>query len=221
MHTVVVDRDSIDIPEWVKDLESFREWVHSDAVPEKLRVCYLNGQVWVDMSKEQFFTHNQIKNEFAFALTGVTKARKLGRYVAEGMLLTNVEANLSVQPDGAFVSHLSRKRGRVILVEGRDEGVVELEGTPDMVLEVVSTSSVHKDTVTLRELYWQAGIPEYWLVDARGEELLFEILRHTAKGYGATRKQDGWMKSKVFGKLLRLVRQTDSEGDPEFTLEVT
>jgi Uma2 family endonuclease len=37
-----------------------------------------------------------------------------------------------------------------------------------MVLEVVSASSVEPDTQTLRELYWAAGIKEYWLVDARG-----------------------------------------------------
>jgi len=52
---------------------------------------------------------------------------------------------------------------------------LELEGTPDMVLEVVSASSVVKDTETLLQLYWQAGIPEYWLVDARGEALEFTV----------------------------------------------
>src|SRR5256885_8764701 len=50
-----------------------------------------------------------------------------------------------------------------------EEGYLELEGTPDMVLEVVSESSVQKDTKRLRQLYWQAGIREYWLVDARRE----------------------------------------------------
>src|SRR5262249_1753193 len=43
--TVVVDDESVHIPEWVVDLESFRRWVHSDEVPEKLRVCFLDGEV--------------------------------------------------------------------------------------------------------------------------------------------------------------------------------
>jgi hypothetical protein len=34
----------------------------------------------------------------------------------------------------------------------------------------VSPSSVQKDTVVLRELYWKAGIPEYWL--SRSAELI-------------------------------------------------
>jgi Uma2 family endonuclease len=62
-------------------------------------------------------------------------------------------------------------------------------------LEIVSAGSVEKDTQTLRELYWKAGIAEYWLVDARGERLAFDILRHAAKGYVATRKAAGWLKS--------------------------
>src|SRR5205823_3175473 len=157
-----------------------------------------------DMSKEQFFTHNQVKTELAFRLTGVVKAAQLGRYVGDGMLLTNTAANLSAQPDGAFYSRATRERGRITFREGRDEGFVELEGSPDMVLEVVSTSSVRKDTVTLKGLYWKAGIPEYWLVDVRREPLVFEIFRHTAKGYVATPKKAGWVRSRVFRKWFRL-----------------
>ena len=90
----------------------------------------------------------------------------------------------------------------------------------DMALEVVSDSSVLKDTVTLRDLYAQAGIPEYWLVDVRGERVVFDIFRLTAKGYVATRKQGGWLKSAVFGKSFRLLQQTDNLGKPEYTLAV-
>ena len=89
-----------------------------------------------------------------------------------------------------------------------------------MVLEIISSSSVQKDTVLLRAAYWEAEIPEYWLVDARKEPLKFDILRHTAKGYVATRKQDGWLKSGVFGKSFQLTQSKDALGDPEFTLAV-
>ena len=87
-----------------------------------------------------------------------------------------------------------------------------------MVLEVVSDSSVDKDTVLLRDLYWQAGIAEYWLVDARGERLSFDILRHTSKGYTAVRRQSGWLKSSVFNKSFRLTRRFDKQDNPEYTL---
>src|SRR5438105_4589106 len=77
---------------------------------------------------------------------------------------------------------------RVRLIEGADGGYVELQGTPEMVLEVISRSSEKKDTVVLMKAYWEAGIPEYWLVDARKEPLKFDILRHTSRGYVAARK---------------------------------
>ena len=96
---------------------------------------------------------------------------------------------------------------------------MEIEGTPDMVLEVVSGSSVSKDTEWLRDLYWKAGIAEYWLVDCRGERVDFDILRHTAGGYSATSKSAGWMESAVFGHSFLLTRQSDEMGQPEYTLE--
>jgi Uma2 family endonuclease len=112
------------------------------------------------------------------------------------------------------------RTGRVRLIEGKEEGYLELEGTADMVLEIVSPSSVEKDTETLFDLYWRAGIPEYWLVDARGESLEFNIYQRGPRGYGPTRRQGGWLKSKVFGKSFRLIRQADVLGHPEYTLEV-
>jgi Uma2 family endonuclease len=89
-----------------------------------------------------------------------------------------------------------------------------------MALEIVSRSSVYKDIVFVRQAYWEAGIREYWLVDVRKEPIQFDILRHGARGYVATRKQDGWIKSSVFGHSFRLVSARDPKGNPDFTLEV-
>jgi Uma2 family endonuclease len=215
-----MNRDKVRIPGWVQDLASFRRWAYSDEFPETGRICYLNGDVWVDLSREQLFTHNQVKVEFSYTLANVLKTERTGRFFPDGARLTNVEADLSCEPDGVFVSHDSLQAGRVRLVEGGTDGYLELEGTPDMVLEVVSDSSVEKDTVTLRDLYWRAGIPEYWRADARGKELAFDILRHTAKGYAVARKQKGWVKSAVLGKAFQLTQQPDALGNPEYTLAV-
>jgi Uma2 family endonuclease len=217
---VVAPHKSVCIPGYVKDLASFRRWVHSGEFPEKTRICYLNGEVWVDLTMEDFFPHNQVKSEFNIVVGGLIKVLRKGRYVPDGMLVTNVAANLSCEPDGMFVSHESFDSGRIRLVEGSKNNQIELEGTPDMALEIVSPSSVTKDTQKLRELFWAAGIPEYWLVDARGEEILFDIFRYTAKGYVATRKQAGWVKSALFGKSFRLGRSPDERGNPEYALQV-
>jgi Uma2 family endonuclease len=89
------------------------------------------------------------------------------------------------------------------------------------VLEVVSPSSVPKDTVELRDRYAEAGIAEYWLVDAREEPARFDVLRLTVRGYAATRRQSGgWLRSAVFGRSFRLGRDADLLGHPQFTLDV-
>ena len=114
----------------------------------------------------------------------------------------------------------SLRSGRVRLVPGAAGGFVELEGTPGMVLEIVSASSVWKDTKRLLELYWQAKIPESWLVDARREQVQFDIFRYTPEGYVRTRKQGGWVKSAVFAKSFKLTQHADEQGYPEFALAV-
>jgi Uma2 family endonuclease len=221
MNTFVVENETVHVPDWVqKSLKSFRQWARSDEFPETGRICYLNGEVRVDMSKEQAFSHNQVKQECNLVVGGLTKVRRLGRYFPDGMLLSNVDANMTVQPDGIFVSFKSLRSGSIRLIEGVHEGFLELEGPPEMALEIVSASSVGKDTEVLMDLYWQAGISEYWLVDARGEHLSFEIYRHMPKGYLASRKSGGWVKSSIFGKSFRLTRHDDELGNPEYTLEV-
>jgi Uma2 family endonuclease len=72
----------------------------------------------------------------------------------------------------------------------------------------------------LRQAYWEADVREYWLVDARKEPLKFEILRNTSRGYAASRKQDGWVRSAVFGKSFKLTQGRNDFGHPTFTLSV-
>jgi len=220
MSTIILETTVVRIPPEVKDLASFRRWAQSDRFPENGRICFLNGEVWVDMSKEQAFTHNQVKGQFAKVLTTLAEDHDFGRFFPDGMLLTNVEADLSCQPDGIFVSKKALKGDRLRLVKGKKGGYVELEGTPDMVLEVVSESSVEKDTVILHNLYWEAGISEYWLVDARGRAVSFEILCRSSDGYTTPRKQGGWIKSPVFGKSFKLTCEIDSIGHPKYQLHV-
>lgn len=221
MITVISEFNCIvNIPSWIVDLESFRRWADADDFPEDSRAWYLKGEVWIDMSKEQIFTHLAVKREFFFVLTGLVKAGNLGLFLPDGLLLSNEAADISGKPDATFVSKASIQANQVQLIEGWDGGFVEMEGAPDMVLEVVSASSVHKDTVVLRQAYWQAGIPEYWLVDARQEPARFDILRRTARGYTATRKREGWLRSAVFDKSFQLTHRMSALGHPEYTLAV-
>jgi Uma2 family endonuclease len=164
------------------------------------------------------WAHNQVKNKIAVVVTPMVEEAIAGRFIADRMRLTHVDAGLSTEPDGMFVSFDSLRAGEVEIAEGANS--LEVEGSPDMVLEVVSPSSEHKDTVVLRDLYWRAGVKEFWLADPRGDGVAFDILRRGTKGYAATRKQAGWVKSGVFGRSFRLTRQIDRAGLPAYTLGV-
>src|SRR5438128_2182346 len=202
--TLVVYEDQVSIPPGINSLGKFRRWFHSDEFPETGRICFFHDEVWLDMSKEQVFSHNQVKSAYNIVLGRLATSTRPGRYFPDGILFVNEEAGLCCQPDGAFVTLESIRKGRISFRAGRQGGVLEVAGILDMALEVVSTSSVEKDTEILPELYWRAGIQEYWLVDARNERLAFDIFRHGPQGYVANRKQGGWIKSAVFGKSFRL-----------------
>jgi Uma2 family endonuclease len=209
------------IPAGITDHESFRRWARSGDIPENVRVCYLDGDIWVDLSMEQLYVHNRAKTRISTALDSMTEAEDLGQYFSDGVLLSHRAAQLTTVPDGVFVTYDALRAGRIRRVEGVRKGYVELEGTPDMVLEVVSDSSVHKDTVELRRKYWRAGILEYWLVDVRGEPPQFDLLRRGSNRYARTRRQaDGWLRSEVFGRSFRLTQTQDRIGDPQYKLEV-
>jgi len=53
MTTFMLYTDRVTIPDGVDDLSSFRRWAHSDDFPETGRICFLQREVWVDLSKEQ------------------------------------------------------------------------------------------------------------------------------------------------------------------------
>lgn len=218
MNTIAIER-VVRIPRTVSDHRSFRRWLRAYDLPQGSRVSFLNGEIWIDMSPEDLYAHNQVKGEFAAALIMFLKGARLGRYCSDGMLVSDEGAGLTTTPDGLFVSWKSLKSGRVKQVKGV-EGIVELEGAPDFVLEVVSRSSVRKDNLVLRDLYWRAGVKEYWLVDARTDRLEFDILRHGRKGYTKAPKRSGWVPSKVLGKSFKLVRRKDALGNPEYELLV-
>ena len=215
--SLAVFGEAVRIPGWVVDLGSFRRWATSPDFPSHGWFSHLGGDLWVDLSMETL-APNQVKGEVAATLAALVQRAKLGRLLPDRMRLSHTKAALSTEPDAMFISQQALRSGQVVLGQGAES--LEVEGTPDMVLEVVSPTSEQKDKVVLRDLYWKAGVAEYWLIDPHADELSFEILRRTARGYVSTRPQSGWLKSAVFGKSFRLTQGEDELGYPVYTLEV-
>lgn len=222
MSALASDGNAVAIPVTALTLTGFRAWARSPAFPQRGRICFIDNEILIDMSPEELETHNQLKMEIGRALATWNKKRRLGRFYSDGALVSNTAAGLSTEPDASFVSWeaLQQKRVRLVPREGREGQFIEVEGTPDWVLEVVSRSSVAKDTKRLRRAYYQAGIPEYWVVDAREAEADLQILVRGEKAYEPAVVMDGWQPSGVFGQGFRLVRQRVRMGLWDYTLEM-
>jgi Uma2 family endonuclease len=204
------------IPDWVKDIQSFRRWACTAEYPTSGSYAHLNGNLWVDTNMESL-THNQIKSEISMTLGQLTKADGSGRFLNDRMLLTNLKAKLSTEPDAMFLGYESLRTGRAELKKGKNS--LEVEGTPDMVLEVVSNMSKRKDTIVLPKLYHAAGIREYWIAEHRGESPTLEILVWKARAYKRAASADGWTASPMFGKSFRLTHHEDEMGLPVYALQ--
>jgi Uma2 family endonuclease len=208
------------IPRDAYTLAGFRRWVLSDEFPEKQPVMFRNGEIYLYMSKEDVFTHAAVKTPVAIVLGSLFQELDLGDFYINGVLVTNVEADLSGNPDMVGLLWESLESGKVRYISNKKDRTVEIEGSADWLLEIVSNSSVKKDKLQLRETYHQAGVREYWIIDARGEEIDFQILHWRKTRYAAAPRKAGWQRSRVFGRSFQLTRLRDRRGGWRYVLGV-
>jgi len=222
MASSVIFEERVEIP-YFRSLAEFRAWALSDAFPERGRIDYIGGRIEVDMSPENLFFHGSIKTELVRVLANIVQSAGGGYLFSDRTRVSSPHADLSAEPDVVYLSAETIDSGRVRLVPsagGEPDSYVELEGAPDLVVEIVSDSSVAKDTKRLPISYWRAGIAEYWLVDVRGERLLFRIHARGANGYeSAPADADGFQQSAVFDRRFRLERGRDARGRWVFDLQ--
>ncbi len=157
-------------------------------------------------------------------LAQLVKETESGELYSDRARVANPAADLSAEPDIVFVSNDALESGRARLVpaaSGKEDDFIEIEGSPDFIVEIVSNRSVVKDTQHLPRAYWRAEIREYWLVDARGEQLAFEVQHRGAHGYETVvADPGGFQVSRVFAKRFRLTRRRNQRGRWEYDLEV-
>lgn len=210
------DKSPISIPGGIESFGDFRAWTKSRTFPTTGRIDYVASQIEVDMSPEEFFSHGGPKEALARTLGPIVHAEALGYLRIDRIRVVADAVQLSAEPDLLFVSHESLDAGRVQLSSPRKRGktsYLEVTGGPDLVVEVVSPSSVNKDTQRLPLAYFAAGVREYWIVDARGDDLVFKIQTRGRTAFRtAPVDAEGFAKSRVFARRFRLTRHTNSRG---------
>lgn len=206
----------------VASVDAFCDWATSDEFPEGFRISLIDHKLVIDMSPEEFETHNKVKTEFSAVISRLARELDCGEYCSDGMLLSNEAAGLSTEPDGMFVSWDAFSSSRVQRLPRKKtvDQTTQFRGSPDMVLEVVSRSSRTKDHKVLLNSYHHAEVSEYWLVDALGDEIDFQIFRFHPDRYVPVESSDGWRHSRVFEREFLLRRTRNRIGGWQYFLEV-
>jgi len=215
--------EGIEIPGSIRDLPGFQEWSHSAAFPERGRIDWIAGRMEVDMSPEDLTTHGSPKSAIAGKLVSLIQEPELGLVFIDRARLSDSTAALSCEPDVIAIRRETLEAGGARLVPraGKQDRFVEIEGAVDLVVECVSDSSVVKDRDRLRTAYFEAGVREYWLVDARGDEIDFQLLQRRDDDWALTAHDDeGFAQSAVLGRQVRLVRRRSAAALVFFRLEV-
>jgi len=197
------------IPDDLHTLAEFREWVLNTDTKELGRVDYIDGAIEVEMSPEDLDCHGAVKGAIYAALFGVVQCKDLGLIYVDGARVSMESADLSLEPDIGFISWNSLESGRVKRTPnaGSADRFVELNGPPDLIVEVVSDSSVAKETRRFPGKFFTAKVEEYWLVDARGPEISFQIQRRGSSSFESVDADaEGFQHSQVFSHEFRLTR---------------
>lgn len=150
-----------------------KRWTYDDlvALPEdNLRHEILDGEHFVVPSP--LTKHQRLTLRLAAALFAHTEAQGVGEVFVAPFDVVFSPDNV-VEPDILYVS-----RPRAGIVTERN-----VQGAPDLVIEILSESTRRRDELQKRKIYERYGVAEYWIVDPEIDAV--KVYRRGAAGYDA------------------------------------
>lgn len=163
MPTPTADRAEIDLPEKAR-------YTYDDyqQLPEGAPYELIHGHLV--MSPSPSFQHQTLVLTLAATLREYIQSQEAGE-LSIAPLDVHLSDDTVVQPD---VLYLSPDRSDRIQEQ-------EIDGAPDLVMEVASPSTSHLDAFDKKQLYEAHGVREYWIVDP--ETKTVEVYRNTDDGF--------------------------------------
>lgn len=146
-------------------------WTYTDYLQlpdDNMRYEVIGGNL--TMSPAPRPNHQFIVGELFAYLREYVKQNQLGRVIISPIDVVISPFATPVQPDLLFIN----KDNLGIITKTR------IEGTPDLVMEVLSPGNIAHDTETKFKAYANAGIKEYWIVDAENCTIQVNVLRGRA-----------------------------------------
>ena len=149
------------------------DWTYADylALPnDGRRYEIIEGVLYVSNAPNA--AHQLIVTNISADLLVYVRAQQLGQVIVAPFEVHLSESARPVQPDLIFV--------RAARWPGND--IRFFEGAPDLVIEVLSPSSVRTDRVIKFTAYEQAGVAEYWIVNPAARSI--EVYTLSGGEYG-------------------------------------
>ncbi len=137
-------------------------------LPEDKRYEIIDGELFVVAAPNT--RHQRISRRLEAALLQCIEQKHLGEifYAPYDVILSHENV---VQPDILFVSKI---RAGVITE-------ANLQGAPDLAVEILSPGTKTKDLELKRKAYARFGVQEYWIVDPEADTV--EVLVWSETGY--------------------------------------
>ncbi|MBY5957741.1 Uma2 family endonuclease [Membranicola marinus] len=128
--------------------------------------------------------HQEILNDINFELLKFVKQEQTGTIYTSPIDVYLDDQNI-FQPDILFISN--DNKGVI-----RDDG---LHGAPDLVIELLSSSTAKYDLHEKKDVYERSGVKEYWIVDPETKEVQGYFLEKG--GYGEPVIEKGIIHSRM------------------------
>jgi len=126
----------------------------------------IDGELFVTPSPN--FLHQNVVTSLTYFLYSFLKNHPLGRVIVAPFDVVFSQFDV-VEPD---ILYVSKARASVLTKKN-------VQGSPDLVVEVLSQSTAKIDQTTKLKLYARFGVEEYWIIDPEGPSA--EVYRR-AKG---------------------------------------
>jgi Uma2 family endonuclease len=146
------------------------KWTYEDLLllPEDgLRHEIIDGEHYVNASPIP--RHQRVSFRFVLAIGKYLEEHPLGELFFAPLDVIFSRHDI-VEPDLLFISNERRE-----IVAGAN-----IQGVPDLLIEVLSQSNKRHDEVTKHVLYEREGVGEYWIVDAARNTV--RVFRRNAAG---------------------------------------
>jgi len=133
------------------------------STPDDKRYELLDGELVLAPAPRT--THQMVQNNISWRMSQFVSDENLGTVFNAPTDVVLAETNI-VQPDIAFVSY-----GRAHIIEEND-----IQGAPDLVVEVLSPSTASRDRGYKRTLYARHGVREYWMAGVESATITVLLL---------------------------------------------